>query len=102
MGGDSKGGVGIVHVGGDDKGTFSTSYRQSRIQRTQMCLKPLTSCLLISATCNVNQQYRCQNGAQCVADTLGGFTCICTAGYTGASCETRESSASGPRSLINV
>ena len=45
--------------------------------------------LYISA-CNINQQYQCRNGARCQTNNVGGFTCICTAGYRGTYCEQRK------------
>ena len=29
----------------------------------------------------------CQNGAACANNNLGGYTCTCTAGYTGVNCQ---------------
>jgi len=29
----------------------------------------------------------CQNGAMCTNNNLGGYTCSCTAGYTGTNCQ---------------
>ena len=31
----------------------------------------------------------CQNGATCNNDNIGGYSCTCASGYTGANCEYR-------------
>ena len=38
----------------------------------------------------------CLNGASCVSNSFGGFTCQCPPGYSGQRCESRDPCASRP------
>ena len=42
--------------------------------------------ILVGDTCC--NSYPCQNGGICSAMMTGGYTCACTAGYTGVNCQT--------------
>jgi len=40
--------------------------------------------------CDLNSN-QCQNGATCINDNMGGYSCTCQTGYTGENCQTRIS-----------
>ena len=53
-------------------------------------------CLVCGGGGDDGSDLYCEHGGQCISDTQGTRTCLCTAGYNGDRCETRDGNAPNP------